>query len=139
MYEFNPDGSLKIPTQFLKQKEDNENRMKRGRCIKIKRDLVSVVPPKSCDLILTLSDVFLDESFVQNIFDQFKKTIDFPVHFKKIESKSYIITIGTSFRRCTSCQKLIGLFREYVDGNLIEERGRCTFEPRAFNYEDHFE
>ncbi|MFH1408414.1 MAG: hypothetical protein ABIH34_00760 [Nanoarchaeota archaeon] len=140
MVEFNPDGSLKLPERFEKREKENVHRMNHGHCIKIKREVLSFDAPKKCMLYLTLSRKMTDDRFVNTIFNYFKEDARTPTKIDKKEEKEIEITIGTDFRRCTDCQTLRNRFREFMNDNVIEERGNCTFEGRkTFVYEDYFE
>ena len=60
--------------------------------------------------------------------------------FNKINDKEFEIEVGTNFRRCSDCNKLVNQYREFMDGCVIEDKGSCTHEPRSnFSYEDHFD
>ncbi len=141
MIEFNPDGSMKLPGYVAEQKKKNEIRLKQHKCIHIKREIVSFSAPKKCLLKITLSDVFKDNQFVQNIYNYFKEKASVPAKIKKINEKQFEVEIGTDFRRCTDCNSLINRYKEFLDGNVIEEKGSCTFEgsKRNFCYEDYFD
>lgn len=141
MVEFNPDGSIKLPAQFAKNKEENKERLKRQRCIKIKRNIVSFSAPKKCSLGITLSEAIHDNRFVENIYISFKEKAAVPSKIKKISEKQFEVEIGADFRRCSDCSSLINQYREFLDGNIIEEKGSCAFEGRKKNfcYENYFD
>jgi len=134
---FNPDGSIKLPGSLQQAKNQKETRMKNQRCMVIKRDLVRTTPPKSCTLHIKVSDAIKDYRFIDTIFKQTKH--ETPMKLIRIDDKSYEIVIGTTFRRCSECNSLIAQYRSFLDGNLIDEKGSCTFEPRSFSYEDYFD
>jgi len=141
MMQFNPDGSLKLSSKTVQQKIDNENRMKNARCILIKKEMVNFSAPKKCILRLTLSDAIKDSRFVETTYQYFKEKASVPSKIIKLNDQEFDIEIGTDFKRCTDCSNLVNRFREFLDGNIIEQRGNCTFEPfrRGFSYEDHFD
>jgi len=139
MAEFNPDGSLKMPERFQKSKEQNNSRMMNQRCIRIRKNIASFSAPKKCLLSITLSQAMNDNRFIGTIYNCFRENAAVPTKITKINEREFEIEIGTDFRRCTDCSSLIGRYREFMDGNIIEEKGNCTFERRAFCYEDHFE
>lgn len=60
---------------------------------------------------------------------------------RMIDTKNFEVEIGTDFRRCTDCTSLLNKYREFLDQNLIEKKGNCTFEGRrsTFCEEDCFE
>jgi hypothetical protein len=139
MIEFNPDGSIKLPGQFAKQADENKEKLKSQRCIRIKRNIVSSKSPKKCLLQATLSDVFSDNKFMETIFRDFNENSTTPCKLVKIDENNFEIEIGTEFRRCTECCSLVNRYREFLDGNVIEDKGSCTFEQnRNFCYEDYF-
>jgi hypothetical protein len=141
MVEFNPDGSLKLPTSVLRKKEENEDKMRMQRCIKIERDMVNFTAPKKCILKLTLSDAVRDNRFVENLFNDFNSRAATPMKLKKINEKEFEIEVGTDFKRCSECQSLRNIYREFMYGNIIDKKGNCTYEGRItnFSYEDYFE
>jgi len=139
MIEFNPDGSLKLPAYMVKQNEDRLNKMKNQRCIKISRELISMVSPKKCRLSIALSEAINDNRFIENIYADFNQNSSVPMKINKINDKQFEIEIGTDFKRCTDCNNLINRYREFLDGNVIDEKGKCTFQiKRNFCYEDYF-
>jgi hypothetical protein len=138
--QFNPDGSLKLSSKTLQQKKIDEDRMKNSRCILIKKDIVNFSAPKKCVLHLKLSDAFADNRFVETTYNYFKENAKVPSRFIKINEKEFDIEIGTDFRRCSDCSSLVNRYREFLDGNIIEQKGNCTYEGfRNFSYEDHFD
>ena len=141
MFEFNPDGSIKLPGKVTAQKEAKQSKMKNQRCIKVKREVVNFSAPKKCCLHITLSDSINDSRFVTNIFNMFKNRASVPCSILPVDEKKFEVTIETDFRRCSDCQSLIGNYREFLDGNMIEEKGSCTYEGRknSFTYEDYFD
>jgi len=139
--EFNPDGSLKLPSSAIKYKQDNIDRMRSSKCILIRKELVNFTAPKKCVLHMRLSEKIVNSIFVNNIHKYFKDNAETPTKITRINDKEFDIEIGTNFRRCTECTTLIGRYREFLDGNLILEKGNCTFESfrKNFSYEDYFE
>lgn len=140
MVEFNPDGSLKLPAFLARKKEENKEKMKNQRCLRIQREPVNFTAPKKCLLHLTLSDAFSDNRFVETIYNYFKERANVPTKLKKINEKQFEVEIDTDFKRCTDCLSLINEYRDFLNGNLIEEKGSCTFEGfiKNFTEEDYF-
>lgn len=141
MVEFNPDGSIKLPERFAKKKSDDEGRMKNVKCMKIKREVTSFSAPKQCKLNITISDAVTDNRFVENIYSYFSRAASVPTLIEKLDEKNFIVTIETDFKRCTDCNSLIRQYHEFLSGNIIEDKGSCTFEGRksSFSYEDYFD
>ena len=141
MMEFNPDGSIKLPASLAKKNEDDKQRMQSQRCITVFKDLVSTKAPKKCILHITLSNGLHDSRFVETIYREFKQTASVPSKIRQIDDKNFEVEIGTDFKRCTDCTSLLNKYREFLDQNLIEKKGNCTFEGRRnnFAYEDYFE
>ena len=139
--EFNPDGSIKLPERIAKKKQEDRINLNSRRCIKVEREAVSFTAPKKCVLHITLSEVFQDNRFVENIYGFFRETAAVPAKIKKIDEKHFDVEIGTDFRRCSDCNSLVNRYREFLDGNIIEEKGSCTSEGRKKNfcYEDYFD
>ena len=141
MIEFNPDGSIKLPTAMKNKEIEKENKLKTQRCIRIRKDIVSSYTPKSCTLLITVSDAITDQSFIKSVYGFFKKNSQVPTKLEKLNDKEFYVEIGTHFRRCSDCSALIKRYKDYLDGNLIEEKGTCTYERkiREFAYEDYFD
>ena len=141
MVEFNEDGSLKLPERFAKKKAENEDRMKKGRCIKVVREVVDHKAPKKCRLSIVLSKAIVDNKFIENIYNFFREKSSTPMKITKINEREFSVEIGTDFRRCSDCSALIKRYKEFLDGNLIDEKGSCTYEIRTQNfcYEDYFD
>ena len=136
MVEFNPDGSIKIPASIAANIERKELKLKKERCILVKKELVDF-KPKKCVLHIKVSEAFPDSGFVSAIFHSLQ--LDTPVKLVKISEREYDIEIGTDFKRCSDCNTISRRFREYLEGNMIEEKGSCTQKERDFYYEDYFD
>jgi len=139
MFEFNPDGSIKVPKQYEDKKRLESERMTNRRCISIKKDVVSVRPPKTCKLSIELSKAFMDNSFIMNTFNEFKKSSETPSKIVQVSDKEFVIEIGSDFRRCSDCNKIVSRFREFLSGNVILDKGTCTMKEREFCFEDYFD
>ena len=143
MIEFNPDGSIKLPESLVKHNEEKEYKLKKGRCILFKKEMVNFKSPKKCLVHLRLSDAISDNRFVETTYRYFNETSQVPSKIIKVNEKEFDIEIGTDFRRCSDCNNLISRFREFLEGNVIEEKGNCTYESpiraRNFCYEDYFD
>lgn len=142
MVEFNSDGSLKLNGRIAAKKEENEKKMHSQKCVRIKREIISFTAPKKCVLRIVLSDAFNNNyRFIDTIYGYFKNRSQTPSNLIKINDKEFEVEIGTNFKRCTDCNSLINEFREFLHGNIIEEKGSCTFEGRIknFSYEDYFD
>ena len=145
MFEFNEDGSLKLPASMDKKKKENEHRMNIGRCIHIKKEMVDFTAPKRCLLHLKLSEAIIDNRFIETVHKRFNENSTVPSRLMKINEKEFNIEIGTDFKRCSDCTKLISLLREFVSDNVIEEAGNCSYsnpfggQNRNFSYEDYFD
>ena len=140
MIQFNPDGSLKVPKN-LDNKKREEDRLNSQRCIRIRKDLVSNKPPKTCILEITVSKQIVDRSFIQNKFNYFNMQTNTPCKFKKDETdpNKFIIEIGSDFKRCSDCEKLCSRYRGFLNGNIITDKGTCPKKEREFAYEDYFD
>lgn len=141
MIDFNSDGSIKLPEFMSKHKQEKEDRLKKGKCVLIKKEAVSFTAPKKCMLHLRLSDAITDTKFIETIYRQFNQNSKVPSKILKINEKEFDIEIGTHFMRCSDCSNLIKRFREFLYDNVIEEKGNCTYEIKSKNfcYEDYFE
>ena len=144
--EFNPDGSIKLPDNVAKKNSQNRNRLEAQRCIKVLKEVVSVKAPKKCKLNISISQAITDFRFVENIHKLFSQNSSVPSKLVKINDREYEVEIGTDFRSCSDCCSLVAKYREFLDGNLIEDKGSCPYEGRkfgrggsGFSYEDYFD
>ncbi len=125
--EFNADGSLKLSGAVNKQKEEDVRRMKDTRCVKIVKDATKTSSPKHCTISITASN-HLEASFIEKTFGFFSKRVDSNVKLLKLSDRDCQVIIGNQFSRCRDCQELVSSFRIYLDGNVIEKKGSCTFK-----------
>jgi hypothetical protein len=144
MVEFNPDGSLKVPSFITENRKAKEMRMTKGHCILIKKEIVSFRPPKKCKLQLQLSEAITNNEFITQVYKYFSEKADTPTKLIKINEKEFEVIIETNFKRCSDCNNLIRKFNDFLDGNLIEEKGNCSYENSFFNKqvfcdEDYFD
>lgn len=133
MIGFNPDGSVIIPGAISASKLKIENRLKRDRCMFVRKELVDF-KPKKCVLHFRVSDAVKDTCFVSSIVN-FRSSV--PVKLVKINEKEFTIEIGSDFKRCSDCNTLVNRFKEFID--VIEDRGSCSMKERVFGYDDYFE
>jgi len=141
MVEFNPDGSIKLPGKLAKRKEDDDKKMHDSRCIRVRKEIVSTYPPKSCALFLTLSDKITDSGFIEEIYADSSRKCEVQTKLVKLSDKEFKIEIGTCFRRCSDCASIIRTYKEFLDHNVIEVQGGCTFKQNVnsrFCEEDYF-
>lgn len=140
MVEFNPDGSIKIPAKLAASRAAEDTRMKTGRCMTIRKEIVSVRPPKSCELHLTVSDRITDQRFMENIFREWTEQAEVPAKMTRLSGSEFRVEIGTCFSRCSDCTRLIQKYRVFLDANVIEKKGSCEYGAnRKCSYEDYFE
>ncbi|MBW3004711.1 hypothetical protein KY310_02680, partial [Candidatus Woesearchaeota archaeon] len=123
MVEFNEDGSIKIPGSIAANIARKELKLKREKCILIKKEFLDF-KPKKCVLHIKVSEAFADAGFVSSIFHSLQ--LDTPVKLIKLNEREYDIEVGTDFKRCSDCNHISRRFREYLEGNMIEEKGSCT-------------
>ncbi len=139
MVEFNPDGSIKLPSHMQKSREEKEYKMKHHKIMKVRREVTKLDAPKECILHLTLSDAITDDRFITTIFNQVQSRLSTPTKLERQDEKNFTIKVGTDFKRCSDCTLMRAEFREFL-GNIIDEKGNCTYEGRkSFSYEDYFD
>ena len=146
MVEFNPDGSIKLSEQASANQERRENKMRKEHCVMFKREVISTYAPKKCKIHMQVSLAFPDLRFVDTIYGYFKNDSEVPSRITKISDREFEIEIGTAFSRCSDCTGLISRFREFLNGNIIDDPGTCTYKGRfggeggggGFSYEDYF-
>jgi len=136
MIGFNADGSVIIPGAIAESQLKRENRLKKERCVLVKKELVDF-KPKKCVLHFRISDAIKDNAFISSLVNSFNSTVS--IKLVKINEKEFTVEIGSDFKRCSDCTMLLNRFREFLDGNLIEDRGSCSMKERVFGYDDYFE
>ena len=124
--EFNADGSLKLSGSVNKKFEDDLHKMSNTRCVKITRNITRTFSPKLCTLTIEASP-HVDPNFVEKTFGFFSRRVDSTVKFTKLSSSEFQVTVGGEFSRCRDCMLLSYMFREYLNGNIIEKKGTCSF------------
>ena len=132
MVEFNADGSIRLPGAFAQKKTDEENRFRNTPSIRITKEVISSYQPKKCKLTIELSDRMQRNDFVENIYRFFVQNTETPTKLSKLNEKTFEVEVGSSFRRCSECCSLVNRYREYNDGNLIQKKRLCTYEPNYF-------
>ena len=141
MIEFNPDGSIKMPSKLAHLKQKEENLMSNVNCMKVRKEVVSVRAPKSCSLHFNISEKTNDIRFVDTIYAEWRRTSDTPSKLIKESPKEFRVDIGTNFRRCSDCTTLIKRYHNFIR-NLIEKEGNCSYKQNMqsrFCYEDYFD
>ncbi len=128
--EFNADGSLKIGGIAGKKREEDVYKMENTRCVTIVKEATKSTSPKLCTISITASPL-IEPDFIERTYGFFAKRVDSNVKLEKISDKEYRVIIGGGFSRCRDCQTLITSFRMYLDGNIIEKKGSCTFKGWA--------
>jgi hypothetical protein len=131
--EFNADGSLKLGGSIGKKLEDDREKMSTSRCVKIAKHVTRSTSPKLCTLSITES-ASLESGFVERVFSYFAKRANSTVKLNKIAPKEFQLTIGNEFSRCKDCQMFVSSTRDYLEGNVIEKKGNCTFKGGNFWY-----
>jgi len=141
MVEFNPDGSIKLTKSMQGQKYREEHKLKDEICIRIKKEVINDKSPKKCALHITLSEKIKDSRFIETIYSYFHSSSEVPSKLIKKDELEFDIEIGTCFSRCRDCSSLVSRYREHLDGNIIENKGSCSFKgfEKGFCYEDYFE
>jgi hypothetical protein len=139
MIEFNNDGSIRLPGNILDEKRKKDYRMASTRCARIRKEVVSSYAPKKCILHVTLSDAIKDGQYMESAFNRLKAGFETPVKLIPGVEKEYHFEIGTNFKRCSECNKILAMITEMFDGNIILDKGSCTLKEREFCYEDHFD
>lgn len=136
MIGFNADGSVMIPNALVESQQRREMKLKKERCMFVRKDVVDF-KPKKCVLHFRISDAVSDSSFVSSLVNAFRSSVS--VKLVKINEKEFTIEIGSDFKRCSDCTALLNKFRGYLDGNLIEDKGSCSMKERVFGYDEYFE
>lgn len=125
--EFNADGSLKLSGSANQRIQDNSFKMENSRCIKLSKDMTRSYSPKLCTISLDASPQ-IESNFIERTFGFFSKRVDSTVKLIKLSPSEFQVTIGGEFSRCRDCQLLTSMFKDYLNGNVIEKKGNCTFK-----------
>lgn len=130
--EFNPDGSLKISGSSSKKLDDNNHKMQNTRCVTVTRNVTSSYTPKLCTVLFEASNK-LEPDFIERTFGFFAKRVDSTVKLTKLSTSEFQMTVGGEFSRCRDCQHFVSLFREHLEGGVIEKKGTCTFKGNPYS------
>lgn len=130
--EFNPDGSLKISGSSSRKLDDNTYKMQNTRCVTVIRTVTSSYSPKLCTVLFEASQR-LERDFIERTFSFFAKRVDSTVKLTKLSDTEFQMTVGGEFSRCRDCQHFVSLFREHLEGGVIEKKGTCTFKGNPFS------
>jgi len=122
MIEFNPDGSIKLPDSMVSAKAKSEERMKTDKIVKISKEVLSFDAPKKCQLLIEISEAFPSTSFMDITYKQWSGYCRTPSSISKENERKFVVTIGTSFKRCSDCSSLIHRF-----DNHIVRNGNCPY------------
>jgi hypothetical protein len=125
--EFNADGSLKLSGSSVKRSEDNAYKMQNTRCVTVTRNVTSSRSPKQCTVLFEASNM-LEKGFIERTFGFFSKRVDSTVKLIKLSDTEFQMIVGGEFSRCRDCQHFVSLFREHLEGGVIEKKGSCTFK-----------
>ena len=138
MVEFNSDGSIKLPDKLQKIRIEQDDKLKNTRCILIKKDVVRFEAPKKCMLNLQISEKISDVRFIGHIINGLKTETEIKLI---TDIDQFGIEIGTSYKRCSDCQRIIGEIREHLSGSIILHNGNCPMENKKpnFSYDDYFD
>ena len=139
MFQFNPDGSLKVPGNIVRNSVINHSKMQNERCIKVRKEVIFDRSPKKCAIFITLSKKVNYARFIETLYAEFSKKTESTTSLTKISEDEYKVEVGTSYRRCTDCCSFVNELKEFIQ--VVEEKGSCTFERSIpkFSYEDHFD
>ncbi len=134
-FEFNPDGSLKVPESLAKEKEDNDKIFENEPCIRVIRDQVSSVTPLKCELTIEASDKLINFKRIEDLYDlatgKFKHAAKLSI--QKINDKKYVVKIISGQFRCSWCED----FRKYLGeemGVKVLNYGSCFFFTGSRKY-----
>ena len=120
--EFNPDGSIKLPSKFAKQ----------AKKMNIRKDIISEYAPKSCRM-----SIAGDKQKIIWVLSRFE--CDTPI--KKVETDDgFDVEIGSDFKRCSDCKNLSYRLSASVNGDSSIDIGTCTAKGvhPQFCEEDYF-
>jgi len=141
MIDFNPDGSIKLPTGMAREKKDFEDRMRLGRCVHIRKEVVSKWAPKKCMIHIRVSEKVPSVDVMLLPYKGFVSNTITPTKFIKDSEREAKVEIGSEFRRCSDCDLLIKRFGEQLEGNSIVDDGNCETKrhEQEFCEEDYFD
>lgn len=101
MFSFNPDGSLKLPDRFQKERDDAAREFAQGRVVKIARRAVSEKPLID-ELDVELSRMIENPAVFESLF---KEAVD------RIRNEAQI-TLNRTGERSWTVRIVSGLYRE---------------------------
>ncbi|HME86894.1 MAG TPA: hypothetical protein VKE88_00595 [Candidatus Nanoarchaeia archaeon] len=132
MVEFNPDGSIKLPSRMLKQAEENNTVFESRPSFRILRNQTSTITPLTCELTIETSK-HLDPSVVERVFNQTKENFrtDAGLSITQFEGK-HIVKIVSGFNRCNWCHAFLNNLSDTANARIIRT-DRCDDKTKNRN------
>jgi len=114
--EFNPDGSMKLPENLAKKKEDEDRVFQDEPSVRIIRNQISTVTPLTCELVIQASDKLDDFEKIESVFREatgrFRHMADLSI--RKIGDREYTVKIISGMYRCSWCEN----FRRFIEREM---------------------
>ena len=124
--EFNLDGSIKLPKNVLKKKEDDKKTFLEKPSIRVIRNQISSTTPLKCELTIQASERLSDPKKIESIFKQSTGKFSHmaQLSIKKINNREFLVKITSGMYRCSWCNN----FREFLGKEFNVEvinQGSC--------------
>ena len=126
--EFNQDGSLKLPEEEIKRRENKKQIFQDESAIKITRFQISSTTPLNCELTLHASNKLKEPEKIKQIFEKAKGKFKHmsELSILKIDDKEYKVKIISGRFRCSWCENFRNFLEEELDTKIINQ-GSCLF------------
>ncbi|MEK6886207.1 MAG: hypothetical protein AABW88_00060 [Nanoarchaeota archaeon] len=126
MVEFNPDGSIKLPSRMTKQNDANDNLFATQPSFKILRNQTSTVTPLTCELHIEASKHILTPNIIELAFNEAKNNFKTDAGLTKTNN---VIKIVSGFNRCNWCHHFIDHLADRSNARIIRT-DRCDDKTR---------
>lgn len=138
--EFNPDGSMKLPENIVKKREDDEKIFREEPSIRITRDQISQITPLKCELTIGASDKLKNPERIESFYNYAKSAFEHmaQLSIQKLSDKEYVVTIVSGQFRCSWCEN----FRKHLGKELnakIINQGSCFYYTKAGKFGSKFD
>ncbi|MFH1064704.1 MAG: hypothetical protein V1729_06480 [Candidatus Woesearchaeota archaeon] len=125
--EFNPDGSIKLPTKMASRRIAQDNTFDNYPCVRVTRDQISHSTPLKCDLIVDVSPKFMYPNRIETMYEFARDRFPHEANMKMVKegNRRYVISIISGRLRCSWCQA----FRNHLQNNLecrFLQGGSCS-------------
>ena len=126
-FEFNDDGSIKLPDSIAKRREENERIFREEPSIKVTKNQISTKTPPMCELLIEGSPKLIEPQKIASSFNKARGKFRHmsQLSLTKMNRLTYKVKIISGNYRCSWCEN----FRNYLEEELkvpVINKGSCS-------------